>query len=113
MQLFEGTVKYSAEVMNELLRRCFFGDIFSIIIIILLTYTTTRVILKPEVIIIKAIDDRYNFMSEIMRYIGASRDSIPRWIATKDMPAHKVGKNWKFKISEIDEWIKSGNASDN
>ena len=76
-----------------------------------LTYTTTRVILKPEVIIIKAIDDRYYFMSEIMRYIGASRDSIPRWIATKDMSAHKVGKNWKFIISEIDEWINCGKTS--
>ena len=61
----------------------------------------------------KAIDDRYFSMPEIMEYIGASRDSILRWIATKDMPAQKVGKNWKFKISEIDEWIKSGNASDN
>ena len=61
----------------------------------------------------KAIDDRYYSMPEIMECIGASRDSILRWIATKDMPAHKVGKNWKFKISEIDEWIKSGNASDN
>jgi hypothetical protein len=27
------------------------------------------------------------------------------------MPAHKVGRLWKFKISEVDEWIKSGGAS--
>jgi excisionase family DNA binding protein len=30
----------------------------------------------------------------------------------KNMPAHKVGRNWKFKVSEVDEWIKSGQAAD-
>jgi excisionase family DNA binding protein len=34
------------------------------------------------------------------------------WIAKKNMPAHKVGRNWMFKPSEIDEWIKSGQAED-
>ena len=29
------------------------------------------------------------------------------------MPASKMGKLWKFKISEVDEWVKSGNAADN
>ena len=28
------------------------------------------------------------------------------------MPGHKVGRLWKFKISEIDEWIKSGKSGD-
>jgi len=28
------------------------------------------------------------------------------------MPAHKVGRLWKFKISEVDEWIRSGSAAD-
>ncbi|WP_408634987.1 helix-turn-helix domain-containing protein [Peptostreptococcus stomatis] len=27
------------------------------------------------------------------------------------LPAHKVGKQWKFKCSEIDEWIKSGKSA--
>ncbi|NLU06293.1 MAG: excisionase family DNA-binding protein, partial [Firmicutes bacterium] len=35
-----------------------------------------------------------------------------RWIAKKQMPAHKVGKLWKFKISEVDEWVTKGEASD-
>ena len=58
------------------------------------------------------IENRYYSMPEIMQYLGVSRDSVLIWIATKDMPAHKVGKNWKFKISEIDEWINSGKASE-
>jgi excisionase family DNA binding protein len=28
------------------------------------------------------------------------------------MPAHKVGRLWKFKKEEIDEWVKSGSAGE-
>ncbi len=56
------------------------------------------------------IEDRYYSMPEIMKYLGISRDTALRWIATKQMPAHKIGKNWKFKLSEIDEWVNSGIA---
>ena len=28
------------------------------------------------------------------------------------MPAYKVGRLWKFKISEVDEWVRSGAAAD-
>ena len=45
------------------------------------------------------IEDRYYSMPEIMKYLGISRDTALRWIATKQMPTHKIGKNWKFKLS--------------
>ena len=54
------------------------------------------------------IEDRYYSMPEIMKYLGISRDTALRWITTQQMPAHKIGKNWKFKLSEIDEWVNSG-----
>ena len=59
------------------------------------------------------IEDRYYSMPEICKYLGISRDTALRWIAIKNMPAHKIGKNWKFKISEIDEWVNNGQAEDN
>ncbi|MCI5533223.1 MAG: helix-turn-helix domain-containing protein [Firmicutes bacterium] len=58
------------------------------------------------------IEDRYYSMPEIMKYLGISRDTALRWITTKQMPAHKIGKNWKFKLSEIDEWVNSGMAEE-
>ena len=35
-----------------------------------------------------------------------------RWISDKQMPAHKVGRLWKFKKEEVDEWVKSGSAGE-
>lgn len=56
--------------------------------------------------------DRWCSTKEICAYLGISRDTMLVWISTKNMPAHKVGRNWKFKVSEVDEWIKSGQAAD-
>lgn len=28
------------------------------------------------------------------------------------MPAYKVSKLWRFKLSEVDDWIRSGGAAD-
>lgn len=67
---------------------------------------------ENEVLLMAEIEDRYYSMPEIMKYLGISRDTALRWIATKDMPAHKVGKKWKFKVSEIDEWVQSGKAEE-
>ena len=37
--------------------------------------------------------------------------TIRNWIKKTDIPAHKIGRLWKFKFSEVDEWVKSGNAA--
>lgn len=52
-------------------------------------------------------------MNEICLYLGISRDTVLKWINKRNMPAHKIGRLWKFKTSEIDEWIESGEANIN
>ena len=56
--------------------------------------------------------EKWSSLEEIAEHLGVSKDTIYRWISTKQMPAHKVGKLWKFKISEIDDWVKKGEAAD-
>ena len=55
---------------------------------------------------------RWYSMEEICSYLGLGRDTVIKWIAEKNMPAHKIGKLWKFKTEEVDEWIKSGGAAE-
>lgn len=46
----------------------------------------------------------------IARHLDVSKDTVYRWIDQRGMPAHKVGRQWKFKISEIDAWVRAGKA---
>lgn len=56
-------------------------------------------------------DDRWLSVDEIAEYLGVTRDTIYAWVASKDMPGHKVGRYWKFKRAEVDAWVRAGGAS--
>lgn len=59
-----------------------------------------------------AADDNYISIEEAADYLGIKAVTLRTWIRTKaDLPAHKIGKQWKFKKSELDEWVKSGKSS--
>jgi len=55
--------------------------------------------------------DRWLSMDEIAVHLGVSEDTIHRWIRVKEMPAHKLGRLWKFDKSEVDAWVRSGKGS--
>ena len=57
--------------------------------------------------------DRWLSVDEITAYLGIKRDTVYKWISEKQMPAHRMGRLWKFRKEEVDEWVKSGAASDN
>ena len=38
-------------------------------------------------------DDRWLSMKEISEYLGARRKTIYRWIETKGMPGHRIGRS--------------------
>lgn len=48
---------------------------------------------------------------DIASHLGVTKDTVYTWIAEKDMPAHKVGRLWKFQSNEIDVWVRSGGAA--
>lgn len=57
-------------------------------------------------------DDRWLSVDEIASYLGVKRDTIYKWIERKGMPANKVGRLWKFKLDEVDSWVRSGSKND-
>lgn len=59
-----------------------------------------------------ATTEKWSSLDEIAEHLGVSKDTVYRWIANKQMPAQKIGRLWKFKISEVDEWVKSGGSTE-
>lgn len=50
-------------------------------------------------------------VEDIAVHLGISKDTVYTWVANKGMPAHKVGRLWKFQASEIDDWVRAGGAA--
>jgi excisionase family DNA binding protein len=57
-------------------------------------------------------EDRWLSVDEIAAYLGIKRDTVYKWIDGKQMPAHRMGRLWKFRREEVDEWVKTGGADD-
>ena len=50
---------------------------------------------------------------EIAAHLGVTKDTVYVWIADKAMPAHKIGRLWKFQASEVDDWVRGGGTASN
>lgn len=55
-------------------------------------------------------EERWFSVDEIATYLGVSRETVYRWIDAKGLPAHRIGKFWRFKTSEVDAWAKADQA---
>jgi excisionase family DNA binding protein len=51
-------------------------------------------------------------VDEVANHLGVAKDSVYRWNEAKRLAAHRVGRLWKVKLSEIDEWVHAGGAGD-
>jgi len=56
--------------------------------------------------------EKWSSIEDIAKHMQVHTDTIRLWIKKGEIPAHKVGKQWRFRISEIDEWICSGKSAD-
>ena len=54
--------------------------------------------------------ERWVSVDDVAAHLGVAKDSVYRWIDSKRLPAHKIGKLWKFKLTEVDEWVRGGGA---
>ncbi len=57
-------------------------------------------------------EDRWLSISEICKYLGVSNDTVYKWIDKHEMPAHRMGRLWKFKKEQVDAWVEAGGAAD-
>ncbi len=51
-------------------------------------------------------NDRLLSVGDVCKYLGISRDTAYKWIEKRGLPAYRLGRLWKFKRQEIDNWVK-------
>ena len=50
-------------------------------------------------------------VEQVAQHLNVKTFTIYKWLERKEMPAHKIGRLWRFKLSEIDAWVRSGEAT--
>lgn len=50
-------------------------------------------------------------IEKVAAHLDVAKDSIYRWVESKGFPAHRVGRLLRFKLSEVDTWVRSSNSS--
>ncbi len=51
-------------------------------------------------------------LDDIAEHLSVSKDTVRAWMREGKLPINKAGKRYKFKISEVDEWLRSGKIND-
>ncbi len=49
--------------------------------------------------------DRLLSVDEVATFLGVKRDTVYKWIKRHGLPGRKVGRLWKFRQEEVDQWF--------
>ena len=51
-------------------------------------------------------------LQDVCEHLKISEDTIYRWMDKRGLPAHRIGRVWRFKLSEVDDWVRDGAGDD-
>ena len=55
--------------------------------------------------------ERWRTATEASEYLAISEATLQRWLSERELPVHRVGRTLRFKLSEIDAWVRAGGTS--
>ena len=71
-----------------------------------------RQLLKEVLKVREEVAEKWVGIEEAADFLGIKPSTLREWLKKeRDIPAHKIGKLWKFKCSELDAWVKSGKSA--
>jgi excisionase family DNA binding protein len=47
----------------------------------------------------------------VAKWLGVSTRTLCLWAECREIPAIKIGRQWRFRESELDDWLRSPQAS--
>ena len=56
--------------------------------------------------------EKWSTLEEVADHLGVSKDTVRNWIRKEVISHYRVGKQYRFKLSEIDKWIESGESAE-
>lgn len=47
-------------------------------------------------------------LDDVATHLSVSKDTVRSWTKEGRLPAYKAGKMYKYKLSEVDQWLRDG-----
>ena len=60
----------------------------------------------------EAMPEKWVNLEHIADHLSVSKDTVREWIKNGKLPYYRAGKRYKFKISEVDEWLREGKITE-
>lgn len=51
-------------------------------------------------------------VDQVAQHLGVAKDTVYRRREHRGLPAHRVGRLWKSKLSEVGDWVRAGGADE-
>ncbi len=58
------------------------------------------------------LEEKWVNLVDIADHLSVSQDTIRNWLKSGKIPTYKAGKQYKFRISEIDALLKGGKLAE-
>lgn len=60
-----------------------------------------------------ASEERWVGVGDVASHLTVGKDSVYRWVEKRGLPARKVGRLLRFRLSEVDAWVQAGGGEGN
>lgn len=57
---------------------------------------------------VMSIAEHWSDIGDVSTHLKVNKKTISRWINKREFPSHRAGNLLRFKLSEVDDWVRRG-----
>ena len=57
-------------------------------------------------------EEKWVNLEDVAEHLSVSKDTIRAWIRDGKLPINRADKRYKFKLSEVDNWLRRGKITE-
>ena len=58
------------------------------------------------------VEEKWVNLADVAEHLSVSQDTIRNWLKSGKIPTYKAGKQYKFRLSEIDKLLEDGKQAE-
>ena len=57
-------------------------------------------------------EEKWVNLADVAEHLSVSQDTVRNWLKNGKLPTYKAGKQYKFRLSEVDRLLKNGRLAE-